>query len=58
MEGLAGIGKTEFLDVIRQNLTRNKIWLVKVNGSPQEMFRPYLDGKNLIRHFESTERQG
>ncbi len=40
-EGPEGIGKSEFLETIRRNLARINIWRVKVNGEPQEMFRPY-----------------
>jgi diguanylate cyclase (GGDEF)-like protein len=40
-EGPAGIGKSEFLETIRRNLARINIWRIKVNGDPQEMFRPY-----------------
>lgn len=40
-EGAAGMGKTEFLEAIRRNLARSRTWQVKVNGNPQEMYRPY-----------------
>ena len=40
-EGTAGIGKTEFLETIRQSLSRTKAWHIKASGDPQEMFRPY-----------------
>ncbi len=48
MEGPAGIGKTEFLEAVRQNLAKKKIWQVKVNGSSQEMFRPYYLITNIL----------
>jgi diguanylate cyclase (GGDEF)-like protein len=41
VEGSPGLGKTEFLEAIRHNLSQKKIWQVKVNGASQEMFRPY-----------------
>ena len=40
--------KSEFLDTIRRNLARINIWRVKVNGEPQEMFRPYYLATRLL----------
>jgi diguanylate cyclase (GGDEF)-like protein len=48
MEGPAGIGKTEFLEAVRQNLAKKKIRLLKANGSSQEMFRPYYLITNIL----------
>ena len=48
MEGPPGIGKTEFLEAVRQNLAKKKIRQVKVNGTSQEMFRPYYLITNIL----------
>ena len=48
MEGPAGIGKTEFLEAVRQSLAKKKILQVKVNGISQEMFRPYYLITNIL----------
>ena len=48
MEGPAGMGKTEFIEAIRQNLIKKKIWLVKASGTSQEMFRPYYLTANIL----------
>ena len=48
MEGPAGIGKTEFLEAVRQSLAKKKVWQVKVSGTSQEMFRPYYLITNIL----------
>jgi diguanylate cyclase (GGDEF)-like protein len=48
MEGPAGIGKTEFLEAVRQNLAKKKIWQIKISGTSQEMFRPYYLITNIL----------
>jgi diguanylate cyclase (GGDEF)-like protein len=59
VEGSAGLGKTEFLESIRQNLARKKILQVKVNGASQEMFRPYyLTTKILINILNRRKDKG
>ncbi|MGD9074472.1 MAG: diguanylate cyclase [Desulfobacteraceae bacterium] len=59
VEGSPGLGKTEFLEAIRQNLSRKKIWQVKVNGASQEMFRPYyLITKILIDILNKRKDKG
>jgi len=59
VEGSPGQGKTEFLEAIRQNLSQKKIWQVKVNGAPQEMFRPYyLTTKILIDILNKRKDKG
>lgn len=59
LEGPAGIGKTELMEAVRQHLSRNKIWMVKVNGSTQEMFRPYyLTTKILVELLNKREDSG
>jgi diguanylate cyclase (GGDEF)-like protein len=58
-QGPAGIGKSEFLETVRQNLAKKNMWLVKVNASPQEMFRPYyLLTKVLIDILKQREDKG
>ncbi len=47
-EGAAGMGKTEFLEAIRRNLARSKTWHLKVNGNPQEMYRPYYLATKIL----------
>lgn len=59
MEGPAGIGKTEFLEAVRQNLAKKKVWQVKINGVSQEMFRPYyLITKILLEIMNQREDKG
>jgi diguanylate cyclase (GGDEF)-like protein len=59
VEGSPGLGKTEFLEAIRQNLSQKKIWQVKVNGASQEMFRPYyLTTKILIDILNKRKDKG
>ena len=48
MEGPPGIGKSEFLGAVRQNLAKRKILQAKVNGISQEMFRPYYLATNIL----------
>ncbi len=47
IEGVDGMGKSEFLKTIRQKLTETHTAQIKVNGSPQEDFRPYY----LVTHI-------
>jgi diguanylate cyclase (GGDEF)-like protein len=59
VEGSPGLGKTEFLEAMRQNLKKKKIWQVKVNGASQEMFRPYyLTTKILIDILNKRKDKG
>ncbi|MBW2063949.1 MAG: diguanylate cyclase [Deltaproteobacteria bacterium] len=59
VEGSSGLGKTEFLEAIRQSLAHKKVFNVKVSGSPQEMFRPYyLTTKILIEILNSRRDKG
>jgi diguanylate cyclase (GGDEF)-like protein len=49
VEGDAGMGKSAFLETIRLQLAaEKKIPQVKVNGKPQELFRPYYLVTNII----------
>ena len=48
IKGADGMGKTEFLGAIRQNLPKNKMWQVAVNGIAQEAFRPYYMITNIL----------
>jgi len=58
-EGAAGIGKTEFVETIRRNLTRINIFRARTNGDTQEMFRPYyLISKMLIDILNQQKDQG
>jgi len=41
VEGAAGMGKSEFLEAVQKNLSRNDNWQITVKGNPQELFRPY-----------------
>lgn len=41
VEGAAGMGKSEFLETVRKNLSQNDNWQITVKGNPQELFRPY-----------------
>ena len=47
IEGVDGMGKSEFLKSIPQKLDENNTAQIKVNGIPQENFRPYY----LITHI-------
>ena len=47
IEGVDGMGKSEFLKSIPQKLDENNTAQIKVNGIPQEDFRPYY----LITHI-------
>jgi len=59
LQGTAGMGKTEFLEAIRHNLARKKVWQVKVNGTQQEMFRPYyLITKVLVDILKQRKDKG
>ncbi|MBW1999116.1 MAG: diguanylate cyclase [Deltaproteobacteria bacterium] len=59
VEGSSGLGKTEFLEAIRQSLASKKIFNVKVSGSPQEMFRPYyLTTKILVEILNRRRDKG
>lgn len=49
VEGAPGMGKSTFLETIRRNLAQSKIiGQVKVNGTPQEVFRPYSLMTNIL----------
>ncbi len=41
VEGAAGMGKSEFLETIRKNLSQSENWPISVKAIPQELFRPY-----------------
>jgi len=47
IEGVDGMGKSEFLKTLRQKLAETNTTPIKVNGIPQEDFRPYY----LITHI-------
>ncbi len=58
-EGAAGIGKTEFVETIRRNLTRINIFRARAKGDTHEMFRPYyLISKMLIDILNQQKDQG
>lgn len=48
VEGADGMGKSAFLQSVRQNLASLAIGQVKVSGTPQELFRPYYLVSGLI----------
>lgn len=48
IKGADGMGKTEFLGAIRQNLPKNKICRVAVSGIAHEAFRPYYMITNIL----------
>jgi len=48
VEGASGMGKSEFLQTIRRNLVKTKIWQIAINGTPQEGFRPYYLTSNIL----------
>jgi diguanylate cyclase (GGDEF)-like protein len=48
LEGAAGMGKSEFLDTIRKNLSESENVPIKVSGAPQELFRPYYLITNIL----------
>ena len=48
IEGAAGMGKSEFLKVLRLNLAASDRVFIKVNGVPQEGFRPYYLTTNIL----------
>ncbi|MGA1871323.1 MAG: diguanylate cyclase [bacterium] len=59
LEGPNGIGKTEFLETIRRNLTDDNVWSLKINGDSQEMFRPYyLAIQLLLEMLNVHKKQG
>ncbi|MBI5966270.1 MAG: diguanylate cyclase, partial [Deltaproteobacteria bacterium] len=60
VEGAAGMGKSTFLETVWQNLAQNKkIWQAKVNGTPQETFRPYyLTTKILVELLNQRKDRG
>ena len=51
IEGVDGMGKSEFLKTIRQKLTETHTAQIKVNGSPQEDFRPYYLFTHILAEF-------
>jgi len=49
IEGDSGMGKSTFLESVRQELVLSEMmWQVKVNGTPQESFRPYYLMSNIL----------
>ncbi len=59
VEGAAGMGKSTFLEVIREALTNKAIPVVKVLGIQQETYRPYyLAGRILVNLFNQKEERG
>jgi len=48
IEGIDGMGKSEFLKTIRLKLAESNTVQIKVNGIPQEGFRPYYLITNII----------
>jgi diguanylate cyclase (GGDEF)-like protein len=48
VEGAAGLGKSEFLSTIKKNISKSEDWQIKVNGVPQELFRPYYLTTNIL----------
>ena len=49
VEGEAGMGKSTFLETIHRKLSSSKmIRQIKVNGTPQEAFRPYYLTTNIL----------
>ena len=48
VEGADGMGKSEFLGTLRQNLAKSKISQIAVKGLPQELFRPYYLTTNIL----------
>lgn len=48
IEGAAGMGKSEFLKVLGLNLGASDTVAIKVNGVPQEGFRPYYLTTNIL----------
>lgn len=41
VEGASGMGKSSFLRTVRQNLEQVTLPMISVDGTPQELFRPY-----------------
>ncbi len=60
VEGGSGLGKSAFLEVIRENLTQKKEMRVcKIGGAIQEMFRPYyLATRFLVDLLNEKEDKG
>jgi diguanylate cyclase (GGDEF)-like protein len=48
VEGADGMGKSAFLKEVQRNLEDLTVPLVRVYGSPQELFRPYYLASNLL----------
>ncbi len=48
VEGLDGMGKSEFLKTIRLTEDENKMWQIEVKGNLQERFRPYYLTTNIL----------
>ena len=48
VEGAAGMGRTTFLQVIRQAAPNKEFHLVHVNGARQEAFRPYYLATKIL----------
>jgi len=59
VEGAAGLGKTEFLETIKRNISESEDWQIKINGKAQELFRPYyLTTNMLIETFNRLPDKG
>jgi HEAT repeat protein len=48
VEGVEGMGKSVFLQAVQKNLEGSAVPLLKVCGTPQELFRPYYLISNLL----------
>ncbi len=48
IEGASGMGKSEFLRVLRRHLTKTKIAQISVEGLPQEGFSPYYLTESIL----------
>ncbi len=58
IEGAAGMGKTTFLNTIRETLVQDEIKLVKVNGIKQEGYRPYYLATNIMVELLNQRKDG
>ncbi len=48
IQGAGGMGKSEFLQLLRRKLLKTKIPQVELKGIPQEGFRPYYMASNIL----------
>ena len=48
VEGAAGMGKTTFLEAVRQAVSREEFQVVQVHGVRQEGYRPYYLATNIL----------